>query len=43
LRKDTESGAVGCSVPIHRELALGTLRGVLKQAGVTLEEFLKSL
>ncbi|HEY9423074.1 MAG TPA: type II toxin-antitoxin system HicA family toxin [Thermoanaerobaculia bacterium] len=43
LRKDTESGAVGCSVPLHRELALGTLRGVLKQAGVSLEDFLTCL
>jgi predicted RNA binding protein YcfA (HicA-like mRNA interferase family) len=43
LRKDTESGASGCSVPLHRELALGTLRGILKQAGVSLEDFLKNL
>jgi predicted RNA binding protein YcfA (HicA-like mRNA interferase family) len=43
LRKDTESGAIGCSVPVHKELALGTLRGVLKQAGVALDDFLKVL
>lgn len=43
LRKDTESGAVGCSVPAHRELAPGTLRGILKQAGVSLEDLLKQL
>ncbi|HSS52580.1 MAG TPA: type II toxin-antitoxin system HicA family toxin [Thermoanaerobaculia bacterium] len=43
LRKDTEAGAIGCSVPAHKELAFGTLRGVLKQAGISIEEFLKSL
>jgi predicted RNA binding protein YcfA (HicA-like mRNA interferase family) len=43
LRKDSKSGAVGCVVPLHKELALGTLRGVLKQAHVSLEEFMKNL
>jgi hypothetical protein len=30
-------------VPMHRELDPGTLRGVLRQAGVSLEEFLTQL
>ena len=29
-----------CVVPLHDELAVGTLRGVLRQAGVSPEEFL---
>jgi predicted RNA binding protein YcfA (HicA-like mRNA interferase family) len=29
----------GCVVPLHRELKLGTLRGILKQAGVALDQF----
>ncbi len=29
-----------CVVPMHRELDQGTLRGVLRQAGVTAAEFL---
>jgi len=33
-------GAVGCVVPNHRELKTGTLAGVLKQAGVSVDEFL---
>ncbi|QNT68079.1 type II toxin-antitoxin system HicA family toxin [Defluviicoccus vanus] len=33
-------GAVGCVVPNHRELKTGTLIGVLKQAGVTPEQFM---
>ncbi|MFC1639526.1 type II toxin-antitoxin system HicA family toxin [Gemmatimonadota bacterium] len=39
LRKESAEGAVGCVVPLHAELAVGTLRGVLRQAGVTAEEF----
>jgi predicted RNA binding protein YcfA (HicA-like mRNA interferase family) len=32
-------GSQGCVVPMHREIKRGTLRGVLRQAGVTPEEF----
>jgi len=32
-------GDRGCVVPMHREISRGTLRGVLKQAGVNEEEF----
>jgi predicted RNA binding protein YcfA (HicA-like mRNA interferase family) len=39
LKRQTPEGAIGCVVPLHRELALGTLRGILKQARVTSEEF----
>ena len=43
LRKETTEGAIGCVVPLHRELAIGTLRGILKQAGVTPDEFMEKL
>jgi predicted RNA binding protein YcfA (HicA-like mRNA interferase family) len=33
----------GCVVPMHHELKAGTLHGVLKQAGVDPDDFLKSL
>jgi predicted RNA binding protein YcfA (HicA-like mRNA interferase family) len=33
-------GGSGCVVPLHRELKIGTLSGLLKQAGVSVEEFL---
>ena len=36
-------GSVGCVVPNHRELKTGTLVGVLKQAGVTVEQFIDAL
>lgn len=34
-------GEKGCVVPMHREVATGTLRNAIKQAGITPEEFLK--
>jgi predicted RNA binding protein YcfA (HicA-like mRNA interferase family) len=40
LKKQTTQGAVGCVVPLHRELAIGTLHSILKQAGVTVEDFM---
>lgn len=37
-------GDVVTVVPLHRrDLAIGTLHGVLKQAGVTAEEFIEQL
>jgi predicted RNA binding protein YcfA (HicA-like mRNA interferase family) len=29
----------GCVIPRHKELALGTLRSAIRQAGITVEEF----
>lgn len=43
MKKQTEDGAIGCVVPMHRELKIGTLSGILKQARVTVEEFIDSL
>ena len=36
-------GSTGCVVPDHKELKTGTLSGVLKQAGVSAEEFVAAL
>lgn len=35
-----QRGGVGCVVPLHRELKAGTLTGVIRQAGLTQDEFL---
>jgi len=43
LRRADPNGVRGCVVPIHPELATGTLRGVLKQAGISVEEFTEQL
>jgi predicted RNA binding protein YcfA (HicA-like mRNA interferase family) len=39
LKKQTPDGEIGCVVPLHRELAPGTLRGILKQARINQEDF----
>lgn len=36
-------GSQGCVVPNHRELKTGTLSGLLKQGGVSVEEFIGAL
>lgn len=43
LKKKTSAGDIGCVVPLHRELAIGTLRSILRQAAVTPEEFMENL
>ena len=43
LKKKLADGDIGCVVPIHREIAQGTLRSILKQAHLTPEEFLERL
>ena len=43
LVRETPEGKTGCAVPMHQELKIGTLRGVLRQAGITVEEFVQSL
>jgi len=43
LKRQTHEGEVGCVIPLHRELAVGTLRGILRQARVTPEEFMENL
>ena len=36
-------GNKGCVVPMHREVKIGTLAGILRQADVTPEEFISAL
>lgn len=37
------NGPVGCVVPNHKELKVGTLAGVLRQASVSAADFLRAL
>ncbi len=39
LIKQTAKERTGCVVPLHNELKLGTLKGILKQAKISEEEF----
>ena len=43
LQKQLQDRTIGCVVPLHRELAIGTLRGILRQAEITPEEFMDNL
>ncbi|MGQ9555064.1 MAG: type II toxin-antitoxin system HicA family toxin [Anaerolineae bacterium] len=43
LRRYTSSGKRACVVPMHREIQIGTLMEILRQADVTSEEFLRNL
>lgn len=36
-------GSSGCVIPNHKELKTGTLSGILRQAGVTPDEFIEVL
>jgi len=39
LRKDNR----GCVIPVHKSLAVGTLRSAIKQVGISPEEFINAL
>ena len=43
LKKQTPEGRVGTVVPIHDELKIGTLKGILELAKIEEEEFEKYL
>jgi predicted RNA binding protein YcfA (HicA-like mRNA interferase family) len=34
---------IGCVVPLHHELAIGTLRSILRQARVSPDEFMENI
>jgi predicted RNA binding protein YcfA (HicA-like mRNA interferase family) len=37
--RESSSGSRTVVVPRHREIAVGTLRSIVRQAGLTIEEF----
>jgi len=43
LKKHVVQEEVTCVVPLHHELAIGTLRSILRQARVTPEEFMNNV
>jgi predicted RNA binding protein YcfA (HicA-like mRNA interferase family) len=36
-------GNRGCVIPMHREINRGTLKRILEQAGISVEEFIAAL
>jgi predicted RNA binding protein YcfA (HicA-like mRNA interferase family) len=44
FKKTVDNREIGCVVPMHRkEIAIGTLKNILNQAGISVEEFIKNL
>jgi len=43
IKRQLAEGSVGCVVPLHKELAIGTLRSILRQAKISIEEFIENL
>ena len=43
LKKKVQNKEITTVIPLHKELALGTLKGVLDLAEVDTEEFLKKI
>lgn len=41
LNKQLQEGKITIPVPLHPELAKGTLKSIMKQAGLSLEDLLK--
>ncbi len=41
LNKVTPEGKITIPVPLHHELAKGTLKSIMRQAGLTLEDLLR--
>lgn len=43
LKKITSEGIIGTVVPVHKELKLGTIKGILELAKINEEDFIKEL
>lgn len=41
LNKQTQEGKITIPIPLHTELAKGTLKSIMKQAGLSLDDLLK--
>ena len=43
LKKQSPEGEIGCVVPLYKELVIGTLRGILRQANISTDDFMENL
>lgn len=43
MKKSVPEGSIGCVVPLHKEVAIGTLRSILKQAKISPDEFIEAV
>jgi predicted RNA binding protein YcfA (HicA-like mRNA interferase family) len=42
-KRISKEDEIGCVVPLHDELAIGTLRSILRQARISPEEFMEKI
>lgn len=43
LKKYSGNKEIGCVVPLHKEVAVGTLKGILKQANLSPADFISKV
>lgn len=43
LKKTLSTGSIGCVIPLHNELKIGTIHSILKQARIEPEDFIEQL
>lgn len=43
FKRETPEEVTGCTVPLHRELAIGTLKGIIRQAKISTDDFLSNI
>jgi predicted RNA binding protein YcfA (HicA-like mRNA interferase family) len=43
MRHPTDTKKLPVTIPLHNEIAFGTLRRILRDAGITAEQFIASL
>ena len=43
LQRTSDRGTVGCVVPLHDEVAVGTLRGICRQAQIAVDDLYAKL
>jgi hypothetical protein len=43
MKKEDDQENIGCVVPLHDELAVGTIYGILRQAKINVTDFIEKL
>jgi len=43
MKKSADGVSIGCVVPMHDEVAVGTLRSIIRQAHLSPEEFIEAV
>ena len=43
MKKEDHNEQIGCVVPLHNELAVGTIYGILRQAKISVADFIEKM